>query len=67
MAPVDIPSSSAAPVVELPKDFISIKDALDNRDIMPGQKIRCNIIGLVADFQPPIQTRGSGMSYLSVP
>jgi hypothetical protein len=41
--------------MNLPKGFITIEHALAS---IPGKSI--NVIGFVKDFQPPIQTRGTG-------
>lgn len=44
----------------LPEGFMSIEDiqSLPNQQIRDGRLV--NLIGFVKDYQPPIQTRGSG-------
>jgi len=51
-----LPSSST---LVLPRQIIPICDILDEK-VDPQQLV--NVIGLVRDFRPPVETRGAGKS-----
>lgn len=56
-------AAPSSPMPALPRQVIPIRDILEEK-VDPRQLV--NVIGLVRDFRPPIETRGVGM-FLVIP